>query len=105
MLKFHILFIFNCEELVRIRVICEGLVRIFLDVNNWYSILTNVKNRYQFFTPVKNLGSILCREHTVALQVLSFLLGLAISDKKSFTNIDKEKLVAPPGGHIFKTVK
>ena len=37
-------------------------------------------------------------------EVLSFLLGLAISDKK-ITNIDIEKLVTPPGGHIFKTVK
>ena len=36
-------------------------------------------------------------------EVLSFLLGLAISDK--FTNIDIEKLVTPSGGHIFKTVK
>ena len=36
-------------------------------------------------------------------EVLSFLLGLAIADKKSFTNIDIEKLVTPPGGHIFKT--
>ena len=38
-------------------------------------------------------------------EVLSFLLGLAISDKKSFTNIDIEKLVTPPGGYIFKQVK
>ena len=29
-------------------------------------------------------SEILCREHIVALQVLSFLLGLAISDKKKF---------------------
>ena len=48
MLKFHIFFIFNCEELVRIRAICEGLVRFFSDVKNWYSNFTNVKNRYQF---------------------------------------------------------
>ena len=82
-LKLHILLIFNCEELVRIRDICERLVRFFSDVKNWYSIFTNVKNRYQFFTPVKNWGSILCREHILALQVLSFLLGLAISDIKS----------------------
>ena len=39
-------------------------------------------------------------------EVLSFLLGLAISDKKkSFTNIDIEKLVTPPCGHNFKIVK
>ena len=38
-------------------------------------------------------------------EVLSFLLGLAISVKKSFTNIDIEKLATLPGGHIFKTVK
>ena len=51
-LKFHIFLIFNCDELVRIRVICEGLVRFFSDVNIWYSIFTiNVKNRYQFFKP------------------------------------------------------
>ena len=43
-------------------------------------------------------------KHIVALQVLSFLLGLSISDKKSVSNIDIEKLVTPPGGHIFKTV-
>ena len=36
-------------------------------------------------------------EHILALQVMSFLLGLAISDIK--------KLVTPPGGHIIKTVK
>ena len=30
------------------------------------------------------------------------ILGLAISDKKSVTNIDIEKLVTPPGGHILK---
>ena len=35
-------------------------------------------------------------------EVLSFLQGLAISDKKSFTNIDIEKLVTPPCGNIFK---
>ena len=35
-------------------------------------------------------------------EVLSFLLGLAISDKKSFTNIDIEKLVSPPGSNTFK---
>ena len=52
-LKFHISLIFNCEKLVRIRVICEGLVRFFSDEKNWYSIFTNVKNRYQSFTPVK----------------------------------------------------
>ena len=36
-------------------------------------------------------------------EVLSFILGLAISDKKkqSFANINIEKLVTPPGGHIF----
>ena len=28
-LKFHIFLIFNCEELVRIRVMCEGLVGFF----------------------------------------------------------------------------
>ena len=33
-LKFHIFLIFNCEELVRIRVIREGLVRFFSDVKN-----------------------------------------------------------------------
>ena len=33
-LKFHTFLIFNCEELVRIRVICEGLVRFFSDVKN-----------------------------------------------------------------------
>ena len=38
----------------------------------------------------------------MALQVLSFLLGPAIQIKKSFTNIDMEKLVTPPGGHILK---
>ena len=38
----------------------------------------------------------------MALQVLSFLLGLAISDKKSFTNIDIEKLVSPPGVIFLK---
>ena len=40
-------------------------------------------------------------------EVLSFLLGLAILDKKSFGNyIDIEKLVTPPGGHIiFEIVK
>ena len=52
-LKFHIFLIFNCEELVRIRLICEGLVRFFSDVKNWYSIYTNVKNWYQFFTTQK----------------------------------------------------
>ena len=52
MLKFHIFLIFNCEELVRIRVICEGLVRVFSDVKNRYSIFTNVKNQYQMFTDV-----------------------------------------------------
>ena len=31
-------------------------------------------------------------------EVLSFLLGLAIPDKK---NIDIEKLATPPGGHII----
>ena len=45
--KFHIFHFFNCEELVRIRVICEGLVRFFSDVKNWYSIFTNVKKQYQ----------------------------------------------------------
>ena len=44
-LKFHIFLIFNCEELVRIRVVCEGLVRFFSDVKNCYAIFTNVKNR------------------------------------------------------------
>ena len=35
-------------------------------------------------------------------EVRSFLLGLAISDKKkSFTNIDIEKLVTPPGFLYF----
>ena len=29
-LKLHIFLIFNCEELVHIRVICEGLVRFFI---------------------------------------------------------------------------
>ena len=43
-LKFYIIRFFNCEELVRIRVICEGLVRFFSDVKNWYSIFTNVKH-------------------------------------------------------------
>ena len=39
-------------------------------------------------------------------EVVSFLLGLAISETKmSFTNIDIEKLVTHPCGHIFKTVK
>ena len=39
-------------------------------------------------------------------EVLLFLQGLVISDKKkSFTNIYIEKLVTPPGGRIFKTVK
>ena len=41
----------------------------------------------------------------MALQVLSFFLGLAISDKKSFTDIDIEKLFTPPCGHMLKTVK
>ena len=43
-LKFYIIRFFNCEELVRIRVICEGLIRFFSDVKNWYSIFTNVKH-------------------------------------------------------------
>ena len=52
-LNFHIFLIFNCKELVRIRVICEGLVRFISDVKNWYSIFTNVKNWYQVFTTQK----------------------------------------------------
>ena len=51
-LKFHIFFIFNCEELVLIRTChLRRTGSIFSDVKNWYSIFTNVKNRYQFFTP------------------------------------------------------
>ena len=37
-------------------------------------------------------------------EVLSFLLGLAISDKK-ITYIEIEKLVTSPGGYIFRSVK
>ena len=43
-LKFHTFLIFNCEELVRIRVMSEGLVQFFSDVKNWYSNFTKVKN-------------------------------------------------------------
>ena len=57
LLKFHIFLIFNCDEIVCIRVICEGLVRFFSDVENWYSIFTNVKNWYQFLTTQKSVNT------------------------------------------------
>ena len=93
-LKFHIFLIFNCEESVRIRVICEGLVRFFSDVKNRYSIFTNVKNRYQFFT----IDGAYCGSTSVVFSYLALLFLI----KKSFTDIDIEKLATPPGGHVSK---
>ena len=49
-LTFHIFLIFNCEELVRIRVICEGLIRFFSDVKNWYAIFTNICMKFLVYT-------------------------------------------------------
>ena len=63
-LKFHIFLIFNCGELVCIRIICEGLVRFFCVVTNWYSIFTNVKNRYQFLTHGKIKIKFTCYNET-----------------------------------------
>ena len=102
-LKFHIFLIFNCEELVRICAICEGLLRFFSDVKNWYSIFTNVKNRYQFFTPVKNCYSSFTdmKNQYQMLTDVKIEPVLRRCEKKSFTNIDIDKNVTPPGGHIF----
>ena len=57
-LKFNTFLFFNCEELVRIRVLYGGLVLFFSDVKNRLSIITNVLDRYQVLTHVKNWYSI-----------------------------------------------
>ena len=84
MLEFHIFLIFNCEELVRIRAICEGLVRIFFRdeklVLNFHKCEESVPNAHR------------CEKSN----------QLFADVKKKFTNIDIEKLVTPPGGHILK---
>ena len=50
--KFHIFLIFNCEELVRIRVICKGLVRFNLRCEE---LVLNFHKRKKFVPVLHNL--------------------------------------------------